>query len=166
MQEYYQVWRELLDQHGLLLTELEKGLDQERKALLASDIDLLREASLIKEKATQKILKVQDQFTEHKGKTTQKLGLSSELPLEELFSRFDHKQKEQFTKKRSDLLRQSKKVKRINKFNLNCLDTYLEYVDGLKSILSSCKLGGYQTYSASGAAKRNEDIGRLINRSL
>lgn len=166
MHKLYKNWHELLDQHSQLLSELEKGLQKERKALLASDIILLREASLFKDNATRKVVQIREQIDQYKQKTEKELGIKQTNSLYEIFLNFETTQQNTLLEKRRDLMRQSKTIDRINKFNNKCLDTYIDFVDGIRSIFSMCKADTCQTYSSNGLANNNDNIGRLIDRSL
>ncbi|MBF0104837.1 MAG: flagellar export chaperone FlgN [Deltaproteobacteria bacterium] len=166
MQKFHEAWHMLLDRHSHILSELEKGLHQERKALLASDIHLLREASLFKDQAVCRVLKIQEEINQFKQTTAQGLGVGPAASLCDLFEAFSLEHKNSLLEKRRGLLRQSRTIDKINRFNHKCLNTYMGYVDGIRAIYSLCKVGTCRTYTPHGQAYDNDNMGRLIDRSL
>lgn len=166
MQELYKAWQVLLDRHSQLLSELEKGLHQERKALLAGDCVSLREASLFKERLTHKVLNIEDQIRHFKQKTAADTGVDPEASLYNIFKSFETEQMNALLEKRRGLLRQSQMIDRLNRFNHQCLDTYMDYVDGVRGIISQCRIETCRTYTARGQTRNRGDSGRLLDRSL
>lgn len=167
MQSLFKTWRLLLKQHQDLLNELEISLTSEKDALLANDILALRRAAIGKEKASRKLQQVQDEINQFKEKTVQKLELE-EAPqtLQDLFAYFEPEEQEELLSSRRVLIRTSKSIDKINRFNHKCLETYRSYVDGVRSIFSDARLDSMQTYDAIGQKYNNDPQGRFLNRSL
>lgn len=165
MQELYSKWLSLLDEHEKNLKRLEKDLTKERKALLANQVDMLKESYLSKDKSVQSVEHTQATLDALREATVKSFGVSPQTPLKVLFELFSEEENKELQKRRLKLSRISKTVKRLNTFNNNCLETYLDYVNEMQSILTICS-GGQKTYSPQGKVTDNKSSGKLISRSL
>lgn len=166
MQDLNEAWHKLLDKHSQLLDNLNFSLKKERKALLSNDISLLKESSLLKEKATRQVLQVQDQIKTFKQDTAKRLNSDESLSLQELFSKFEEEFRSPLLKKRHQLEHKAHLITKFNKFNSRCLDTYRDFVKGIRTIYSMCKPDEYQIYDSGGQAYNREGQGKLVSRSL
>ena len=166
MQGHFDAWHILLNKHNSLLDELLFSLEVERKAILANDIDALKESTLKKDKASRKINLIKQEITELKEQTAQSLSIPTPDSLQELFSKFKSDHQKQLLTMRQELIRKSKNIKKINLFNNSCLNTYVSFMDSFQSIMSIAK-AETRTYSSSGHTHLNgRHSGRLFSRSL
>lgn len=161
----YNEWIDLLTKNGELLAELEAGLLAEKQALLDNQIDALRGACLIKEKATRKIEILKSQITHLKKKSVIQFGLSDTVALSQIFDRFETEQSHDLNDRRLRQLRVSRKINHLNRFNNSCVGTYMEEVNGMQSLLSLLT-GDLNTYGSDGATTQSRSGGYLLRRSF
>ena len=166
MHSLYVTWKSLLDIHQQLLSDLESALKLEKKSLLTHDIDALKESTLLKDKATRKISQIKDEIAKQRKVTAQELGLDENVSLSVLFDTLLPDLSRELNQRRSQLLQQSNKIKKINDFNNNCLQTYVTHLGGIRQILSELNSDHCPTYAACGQTYEKKSGGRLINRSF
>lgn len=167
MNSLYRSWSTLLTEHKSLLDELQSSVQSEKKAILSAEYELIRSSTITKEKATRKLAVMQERIQALKEKSCELFGLSDEsIGLDEIFNQFSPNETKQLQKTRSELLRQSRAIDKVNAFNARCLKTYVRYIDNVQTIFSNGQPGRYQVYSSHGTKTYGDTSGRLVRRSL
>lgn len=166
MQNLYVSWISLFDKYSQLLSELEQSLRLEKKALLSNNIDLLKDATLHKDKVTRIILQLKTEMDSCRKKAAQELGLDENISLLKLFDTLAPGLSKDLIARRSDLLRRSKAIQKTNAFNQRCLSTYMSFIDGMNRIIAEQNPDYLATYAPGGNAYDKVKSGRLISRSL
>lgn len=165
MNNWYADWCRLFDEHMVLLHELNKAVQDEKAALLENEISHVRETSLLKDKATRKILQIQGLINDLKERHLHALKIDQNSSLQDLFLALKGNEQTDLLKRRAELMRLSKDIERVNRFNAKCLNSFLEYIGGVRNIFRSIKNEG-QVYSPTGQAQMPEQSGRLVRRSF
>lgn len=166
MHDVYQTWQGLLEKHHLLLIELETVLSDERKSLLAHDIDAIQKACAQKLRITDKIELSQKKLDEARLATAQSLELQDTVSLTEIFEKCESEERTLLMKQRQILSAKTKQIAKINQFNSKCLSTYKAYIDGFQHIFNNTKVSFGQTYNAVGRAYHHDQQGRFVSRSF
>lgn len=163
MNNTFSTWLAYLSEHEKLLEELESCLREEKSALLANRLVLLKESSLRKEKAVRKIQDFQIQFANFIKQCASETG-NSVTGIRELIAKKDRDEARVLERKRQTLARKSRTIKVLNGFNERCLNSYLGQVNLMQNVLHMVG-GSPRTYTPEGYDKTNLG-GRLINRSF
>lgn len=164
MQKSYPTWLDLLAEHESLLNELESNLHEERKALLANEIASLKESSLRKDRTLSRIQDFQKKFSAFRQQASREAGLTC-TTLNALFNRYEGEERRVLQGKRQELARRSNSIQRLNKFNEDCLKTYLDHLRVLSTVFGMATRGS-PTYTAGGTSASSKGGGRILSRSL
>ena len=164
MNDSYSTWLALLSEHESLLAELEANLNEEREALLANEVTLLRESSLRKDRTVSRIEDFQNSFSSFKERVANESGLAN-ATLNLLFNRYEGDERRTLQHKRIELQRRSRTIQRFNKFNEDCLKTHIGHLNIFATIFGMAAHGS-PTYTSGGAPLGSAGGGRLVSRSL
>jgi flagellar biosynthesis/type III secretory pathway chaperone len=159
-----QNWHLALNSQETLLAELLSVVKDERVALMANDVDRLRETTLLKDKVSRKLALLRDEIKALKISSLTSLNLSSDAEIDCVFESFGRDECRALQKKRGQLNTLNKTLRRQNEFNSDCLKVYLGHVGGVRSILSLV-YDRNTTYNPRGLTSGDEKRS-LLNRSI
>lgn len=162
-QKDFTTWQNLLDEQQDLLSDFLNLLKDEKQALLANQIDKLKESTLQKQKFLHQIETSEQHLQKAKTSLAHNLGLQT-LSLNEIFNHLEKSQGKILQEKRQKLVRLSRQVQSVNRFNSHCLKTYLDDVHAIQSLVALATKET-STYSAKGQTTTSRH-GKLLNRSF